>query len=244
MKDKKSKIGFPKEFAIYIPKMSSEEQRILKEQEKNFQIDDSLVKVRDYIIGLFPNLPTPSDFLVFALGKILFSIADYDTLTALEEEFSYQGLDLWNIRLLLRRGSSEEAIKRASETYKKEDINLSFKLHSLRSIANGYLNLGNHEQCKIYLNELFEVSLTSPKLSADDKPIINDILLEAHKDNFFLNRFSDEKIKLENKINVALQIATDLGERNHLGSFYYLMALLQRDSGKLDDSIKYSNQAI
>ena len=124
MKDKKSKIGFPKEFAIYIPKMSSEEQRILKEQEKNFQIDDSLVKVRDYIIGLFPNLPTPSDFLVFALGKILFSIADYDTLTALEEEFSYQGLDLWNIRLLLRRGSSEEAIKRASETYKKEDINL------------------------------------------------------------------------------------------------------------------------
>ncbi|MCK5305294.1 MAG: tetratricopeptide repeat protein, partial [Candidatus Heimdallarchaeota archaeon] len=41
-----------------------------------------------------------------------------------------------------------------------------------------------------------------------------------------------------------LQISADLGDRNHLGSFYYLMALLQRDSGKLDDSIKYSNQAI
>ncbi|MCK5140786.1 MAG: tetratricopeptide repeat protein [Candidatus Heimdallarchaeota archaeon] len=244
MKDKKSKIGFPKEFAIYIPKMSSEEQRILEEQKKNFQIDDSLVKVRDYVIGLLPNLPTPSDFLVFALGKILFSISDYDALTILEEEFSCQGLDLWKIRLLLRRGLSEEAIKRASAIFKKEDISFAFKLHSLRSIANGYLNLGNHEQCRIYLNELFEVSLTSPKLSADDKPIINDILLEAHKDNFFLNRYSDEKIKLENKINVALQISADLGDRNHLGSFYYLMALLQRDSGKLDDSIKYSNQAI
>ncbi len=244
MKDKKSKIGFPKELAIYIPKMSSEEQGILKDQEKNFQIDDSLVKVRNYLIDLFPNIPTPSDFLVFALGKILFSISDYDTLNTLDEEFSYQGLALWKIRLLLRRGLSEEAIKKASEIFKKEDINHSFKLHSLRSIANGYLNLGNHEQCKIYLDELFEGSLTSPKLSADDKPIINDILLEAHKDNFFLNRYSDEKIKLENKINVALQISTDLGERNHLGSFYYLMALLQRDSGKLDDSIKYSNQAI
>ncbi len=244
MKDKKSKIGFPKEFAIYIPKMSSEEQSILKEQEKNFQIDDSLGKLRDYLVDLFPNLPTPSDFLVFALDKILFFISDYDTLNALEEEFSYQGLALWKIRLLLRRGLSEEAMKKASEIFKKEDSNLCFKLHSLRSIANGYLNLGNYEQCKIYLNELFEDSITSPKLSAEDKPIINDILLEAHKDNFILNRFSDEKIKLENKINVALQIATDLGERNHLGSFYYLMALLQRDSGKIDDSIKYSNKAI
>ncbi len=244
MKDKKSKVGFPKEFAIYIPKMSSEEQNILKNQEKSFQIDDSLVKVRDYVIDLFPNLPKPSDFLVFALGKILFFNSDYDTLDALEEEFSYQGFALWKIRLLLRRGLSEEAIKKASVIYNKEGIRLCFKLHSLRSIANGYLNLGNHEQCKIYLNELFEDSLTSPKLSAEDKPIINDILLEAHKDNFILNRFSDEKIKLENKISVALQIATDLGERNHLGSFYYLMALLQRDSGKIDDSIKYSNKAI
>ncbi|MHA1345707.1 MAG: tetratricopeptide repeat protein [Candidatus Heimdallarchaeaceae archaeon] len=244
MKDKKSKMGFPKEFAIYIPKMSIEEQHILKEQEKNFQIDDSLVKVRDYIINLIPNLPSPSEFLVYALGKILFSISDYDTLSALAEEFTYEGLALWNIRLLLRRGLSEEAIKKASDIYKKEDINLSFKLHSLRSIANGYLNLGNHEQSSTYLKELFEDSLTSPKLSAIDKPIINDILLEGHKDNFFLNRFSNEKIKLENKINVALQIATDLGERNHLGSFYYLMALLQRDSGKLDDSFKYSNKAI
>ncbi|MCG3225254.1 MAG: tetratricopeptide repeat protein, partial [Candidatus Heimdallarchaeota archaeon] len=200
--------------------------------------------MRNYLIELFPNIPSPSDFLIFALGKILFSISDYDTLNTLDEEFSYQGLALWKIRLMLRRGLSEEAIKKASEFFKKEDINPSFKLHSLRSIANGYLNLGNHEQCKIYLDELFEGSLTSPKLSAEDKPIINDILLEAHKDNFFLNRYSDEKIKLENKINVALQIATDLGERNHLGSFYYLMALLQRDSGKLDDSIKYSNQAI
>ncbi len=244
MKDKKSKMGFPKEFAIFIPKMSPEEQKILKEQEKNFQIDDSLVKVRDYIIDLFPNLPKPSDFLVFALGKILFFNSDYDTLNALDEEFSYQGFALWKIRLLLRRGLSEEAIKKASVIFKKEENDLCFKLHSLRSIANGYLNLGNYEQCKIYLSELFEDSLTSPKLSAEDKPIINDILLEAHKDNFILNRFSEEKIKLENKINVALQIATDLGERNHIGSFYYLMALLQRDCGKIEDSIKYSNQAI
>ncbi|MBY9001030.1 MAG: tetratricopeptide repeat protein [Candidatus Heimdallarchaeota archaeon] len=244
MKDKESKVGFPKEFAIYIPKMSLDEQNIFKEQEKNYKIDDSLVKVRNYLIELIPNLPSPSDYLIFALGKILFSISDYDTLNALDEEFSYLGLSLWKIRLLLRKGLSEEAIKKASKIYANEDNDLSFKLHSLRSIANGYLNLGNYEQSKIYLTEIFEDALTSPKLSAEDKPIINDILLEAHKDNFFLNRFSEEKIKLENKINVALQIATDLGERYHLGSFYYLMALLQRDAGKIDEAIQYSNQAI
>jgi tetratricopeptide (TPR) repeat protein len=224
--------------------MDSEEQQLLKESENNFQTKDSLLKVRDFLVDLVPSLSTPSELFLFAMGKILYYISDYETLDALLEQFEGDGIKLWKIRVSLERGFNEDALKESSIIKEKEKISVLFKLQAIRSIAKGYLNLGNYEQCKIYLNELFERGLKTQKLPKEEKKVINDILLDGHKDSFFVNRYVEEKIKLENKINVAIHIARDLKERNNIATFYYLMALLERDGGKLEDSYLQTHYAI
>ena len=244
MKDKENVVGFPREFAIHTPLMSEEEQLLLKEQENKFKTGDSLVELRNFLVDLIPTISFPSKILFYSLGKILYSVSDYDTLISFSKQYSADGLAVWNIRVLIERGLNDEAVKLASEIRAKEDIPILLKLHTTRSIAYAYLNIGNYEQCKIYLNELFEESFTSQKLPDEEKHIVNDVLLEGHRDNFYLYRYVEEKIKLENKLNVALHIAEELAERNHIARFYYLIALLQRDDGKLSESLEYSNKAI
>ncbi|NPD90115.1 MAG: tetratricopeptide repeat protein [Asgard group archaeon] len=244
MKVKGNKRGFPKEFAIYLPLMSEKEQDLFKESGKDFNTGDSLIKVRDYLVDLVLNISEPSEILMFSLGKVLFNIADYDTLTSLNQQYSSEALNLWIFRFSLEKGLNEEVIKLASKIKDKENISILLKLHSIRSIANGYLNLGNYEQCKFYLNMLFEEGLRTHKSTRIEKPALNDILLDGHKDDFFLNRYVDEKIKLENKLNVALHIALDLEERNHIGHITYLLALLERDSGQIEDSQTLTEESI
>ncbi|MHA1953740.1 MAG: tetratricopeptide repeat protein [Candidatus Heimdallarchaeaceae archaeon] len=244
MKVKGTKRGFPREFAIYIPLMSEKEQELFKESENDYNTGDSLIIIRDFLVDLVPNISEPSEILMFALGKMLFNISDYDTLTSFDQQYSSEALNLWFLRLYLEKGLNEKVIKLASKIKEKENIPILLKLHSIRSIANGYLNLGNYEQCKLHLNMLFEEGLSSHKLSRKEKPALNDILLDGHKDDFFVSRYADEKIKLENKLNVAMHIALDLKERNHIGHLTYLLALLERDSGRIDDSQALTEEAI
>ena len=244
MKGKDNKESFPQEFAIYIPLMDDKEKQMLQEKEKNFSRNDSLIKVRDFIVDLIPSLSKPSDILLFSLGKILYSIADFETLLSYQDQYVSTGLELWGIRVLLEREMNEEAIKQASKIKEKENLPNFYKLHSVRSIAHGYLNLGNYEQCKIHLTELFEKTVEFQKLSKKEKDILNDNLLDGHRDNFFLNRYVEEKIKLENNLNIALHIAEELEERNKIALFNYLMALLQKDAGKIEDSLKQTKYAM
>ena len=244
MKDKANVVGFPREFAIHIPLMKEEEKLLLKEQESNFNVSNSLKEIRDFLVDFLPTISSPSEILCYSLGKILYSVSDYDTLQSFSKQYPSDGLAVWNIRVLIERGLNDEAVKIASGIRAKKDLPILLKLHTTRSIAYAYLNIGNYEQCKIYLNELFEESFTSQKLPDEEKHMINDVLLEGHRDNFYLFRYVEEKIKLENKLNVALHIAEELAERNHIARFYYLLALLQRDDGKLSESLDYSNKAL
>ena len=244
MKGKDNKEGFPQEFAIYIPLMDEKEKKILLEKEKSFSRNDSLIKVRDFIVDLLPTLSKPSDIFLFSLGKILYYIADYETLLSYQDQYVSTGIELWGIRVLLERELNDEAIKLASKIKEKVNLPIFYNLHSLRSIARGYLNLGNYEQCKIHLTELFEKTVDYQKLPKKEKNILNDSLLDGHRDNFFLNRYVEEKIKLENNLNIALHIAEELEERNKIALFNYLMALLQRDAGKIEDSLRHTNYAI
>ena len=244
MKIKGNKRGFPQEFAIYIPLMSDKEQELFKENEKDFNRGDSLIKLRDFLADFIPNIPEPSEILMFVFGKVLFNIGDYDTLSSFSQQYSAVALDLWIIRLNLKKGLNEDAIRMASLIKNNEETSILFKLHSIRSIANGYLNLGNYEQCKLYLIELFEEGLDVHKSPRREKHALNDILLNGHKDDFYVNRYVDEEIKLENKLNVAMHIALDLEERNHIAHINYLMALLKRDTGKIEDSLFLTKKAI
>ncbi|MCE7749767.1 MAG: hypothetical protein GPJ51_15380 [Candidatus Heimdallarchaeota archaeon] len=235
-------VGFPREFSIYLPILDKSEQEELTRYQEDFRVEDSLVKLGKFLLDFVEKQKNPSANLLFSIGKILFSISDYSSLENFNKN-SHYSIKLWQIRILLEKGMNEVAIRLASEIKDIEDISPLFRLHAIRSIAYGYLNLGNYEQCRINLNILFEEAFTSQKLPTDQKQILNDILLDGHADNFFLNRYVEEKIKLENKINLALQIATDLGDRNHIAKFCYLLALLNRDSGKLDESLSMSEKA-
>jgi tetratricopeptide (TPR) repeat protein len=244
MKDKGDKRGFPREFEIYLPLMKEKEQEMFKQSDKNFNRGDSLIKLRDFLVDFIPVIPNPSEFLLFAFGKILFNIADYDTLISLNLQYSSEALNLWNLRISLEKGLNEKVIKSASQITEEKDIPILFKLHAIRSIANGYLNLGNYEQSRFYLNKLFEEALKKHSIPRKEQPVLNDILLDGHKDDFFVNRYVDEKIKLENKLNVAMHIAHDLQERNHIAHITYLLALLERDSGFVEESHNLTEQAI
>jgi len=236
-------VGFPREFSIYFPILEKQEQEELNGFKEEFKINDSLVKLSELLLEYIENKKDPSMNLLFVVGKILFSISDFKSLENFEKSNHYS-IKLWQIRILLEKGMNEAAIRLASEIKDVEDLSPLFRLHAIRSIAYGYLNLGNYEQSRIYLNTLFEEAFTSQKLPTDQKQILNDILLDGHADNFFLNRYFEEKIKLENKINVALHMAMDLGERNHIAKFCYLLGLLYRDSGKFEESLTMTEKAI
>jgi len=242
MNERGNKVGFPREFSIYLPILDKSEQEELNSYKEDFRVEDSLIKVSKFLLDFVEKQENPSANLLFSIGKILFSISDNSSLENFNKN-SHYSIKLWQIRLLLEKGMNEVAIRLASEIKDIEDIHPFFRLHAIRSVAFGYLNLGNYEQCRINLNTLFEEAFTSQKLPTDQKKILNDILLDSHADNFFLNRYVEEKIKLENKINLALHIATDLGERNHIAKFCYLLALLNRDSGKIEESLTMSEKA-
>ncbi len=242
MNERGNMVGFPREFSIYLPILDKSEQEELNRYQENFRVEDSLVKLSKFLLDFVEKQKNPSANLLFSIGKILFSISDNSSLENFSKN-SHYSIKLWQIRILLEKGMNEVGIRLASEIRDIEDIPPLFRLHAIRSVAFGYFNLGNYEQCRINLNTLFEEAFTSQKLPTDQKQILNDILLDGHADNFFLNRYVEEKIKLENKINLALQIATDLGERNQIAKFCYLLALLYRDSGKIEESLTMTEKA-
>ncbi len=243
MKDKGDNVGFPKEFSIYLPILSQTEQEDLEKENGNFHDDDSLDKIVIMLQDYISAIPQPSDNLLFVLGRILFMISDYDRIKIFSKKYPSVGLELWDIRVNLEKGSNEDVIKTASQIKENKELPIIYRLHLLRSIAYGYLNLGNYEQCRIYLNFLFEEALTTHQLPREKKPIVNEILLDGHRDHYFVDRYVEERIKLENKINVALHIATELENRYQIARFYYLLALIQRDSGKIEDSLNLSFKA-
>ena len=83
----KSLIGYPKEFSIYIPLFSEKERELMKENQKNFNVLDGLKKVNTFLIELLQQLNEPSDMFFYALGKILFRIADYQELEILSKKY-------------------------------------------------------------------------------------------------------------------------------------------------------------
>ena len=236
--------GFPKEFSIYLPLLSESEHEFLSKENEKFLISDSLEKVANLLKRYLIIFEQPSDNLLFVYGSILFMISDYAEIMDLDMKHPSYGIKLWKIRVDLERGFNEEAIQESSNLRENKELNLIFRLHLLRSIAYGYLNLGNYEQSRIYLNNLFEESLTSHQLSKEIKPIVNEILLDGHRDNFYISRYVEEKIKLENKLNVALHIATELENRFQIARFYYLLALVQRDSGSIEESHSLTHKAL
>lgn len=244
MKVEGETVGFPKEFSIYLPLLSETEQEYLLRNGETFSVDDSLEKVAELLRNLLSETNQPSDNLLFVLGSILFIISDYSGIEQLYDKYSSLGVDLWKIRVNLEKGLNDNAIKEATKLREKLNLDIIFRLHLLRSIAYGYLNLGNYEQCRSSLNSLFEESITSQKLPAEIKPVVNEILLDGHRDHFYVSRYVEEKIKLENKLNVALHIATELKNRYQIARFYYLLALVQRDSGNIEESHNLTHKAL
>ncbi|MCE7742257.1 MAG: hypothetical protein GOP50_07330, partial [Candidatus Heimdallarchaeota archaeon] len=237
-------MGFPREFSIYLPILSEIEQDNLIKEKENFLTDDSLEKIAVLVQEYIEKTERPSDNLLFVLGSILFMVSDYNEIENIHKRYSSIGTALWKIRVDLEKGMNDEAIKLSTQLRENKELNLIFRLHLLRSIAYGYLNLGNYEQCRIFLNNLFEESLTSHKLPKEVKPIVNEILLDGHRDHFCVSRYVEEKIKLENKLNVALHIATELDNRYQIARFFYLLALVQRDSGNIEESHSLTHKAL
>ncbi len=244
MKVEGNDIGFPREFSIYLPLLSDSEREFLMRENENYKKDDSLEKIAVLVQELVEKTDKPSDYLLYVLGNVLFLISDYSEIEETYSKYSSLGIELWKIRVDLEKGLNDEAIKVASKLRENKDLDLIYRLHLYRSIAYGYLNLGNYEQCRTYLNNLFEESLTSHKLQPEIKSIVNEILLDGHRDHFHLSRYVEEKIKLENKLNVALHIASELENRYQIARFYYLLALVQRDSGNIEDSHNYTHKAL
>lgn len=244
MKVEGDNVGFPREFSIYLPILSEIEQDNLIKEKENFLTDDSLEKVAVLVQEYIAKTERPSDNLLFVLGSILFMVSDYNEIENIHKRYSSIGTALWKIRVDLEKGFNDDAIKLSTQLRENKELNLIFRLHLLRSIAYGYLNLGNYEQCRIFLNNLFEESLTSHKLPKEVKPIVNEILLDGHRDHFCVSRYVEEKIKLENKLNVALHIATELDNRYQIARFFYLLALVQRDSGNIEESHSLTHKAL
>jgi len=244
MKVEGKNVGFPKEFSIYFPLLSQSEQEYLTKRYDQFLITDSLEKVASLLRVYIETLEKPSENILFVFGSILYLISNFDEILEVNDKYPSKGIELWKIRVNLERGYNDEAIKSSTKIREDKELNPLFRLHLLRSIAFGYLNLGNYEQSRINLNNLFEESLTSQHFPSDILPIVNEILLDGHRDHFHISRYVEEKIKLENKLNVALHIATEMENRYQEARFYYLLALVQRDSGHIEESHNFTHKAL
>ncbi len=237
------KKGYPNEVFIYISFFSQEEKELLQSKAIEFKTNDSLEKVSDVLTKILPEIAHPSSYFLYALGKVLYITGSYELLQKLSDKYDDQAIELWYAKVLIHQGEIEKAVNIATKAIEGKNIPWLFTLNAIHSMAKVYLNIGNYEQFDHYKEKMFQASLTLPRIEPNEKPIINDILLLGHIDNIWADRFNLELIKLENKCNVALQMAKELNDREHIGTIYNVLGVINRNAGKVDDSLEYLEKA-
>ena len=102
MIEKGDKVGFPREFSIYLPILEKQEQEELNVFKEEFKVNDSLVKLSKFLLEYIENKKAPSINLLFVVGKILFSISDFKSLENFEKGNHYSTHEVPNSICALR----------------------------------------------------------------------------------------------------------------------------------------------
>lgn len=236
--------GFPPEFAIYLPFFSDAERKHLDTVRNQFTPSSSMEKVKVHLLDILPKLDSVSNMFLFVTTKILFEVGELETLVNLSYSYDSPYIDVWHARLMLHQGLIKEVLQMVDNIKKNKSCPKLVNLHCNLLLALAQFQLGNRKQGIYYLEQLFAESVKTPGINEDEKLIFNDVLLEAHELHVYQNRFQEEFIKLENRINVALQIANELNHRNHTASLYNQYAIILRETGQLEKALEYQNKAL
>ncbi|UJG40988.1 MAG: tetratricopeptide repeat protein [Candidatus Heimdallarchaeum aukensis] len=236
--------SFPREYSHYIPLFTREEQDLINNFSSKVNKDTSMGILKDILLDILDNLSSPSLYFLYSLGKVLFISSNYNLLEELNKKYKSESLELWWGNALIRRTENDKVINLALKILNKNPEEKIIRLHCYALLANAYANMESENQYRHYMQELYHESIIFHRDLDKEKIVINDILLFAHAIDIWKERISAPLLKLENKIDVAFQIAKELGDRYHLGRLYNIRGVIYRYVGRISDSFEFINKAI
>ncbi len=234
----KGDISFP-EIQHYVDYMTNEEKEVFLSEVSQNQ-DNSLNSQLSVVLKIIENVHTPSDILIFVLGKILFSLALYDKLEIeLEKHNKSEYLLYWVGYASFRKGDFETAENIFNNLIKHRDTLLQFKakIGLIRILERK----GDTKITQDFFKEFYnEIELV---LQSDRKNIFLDVYFRGVYVDLWIHRTVENvKQSIDRSIKV-IQQAKCYGDRIHIANIQMMLGIFEKYLGRWDAAKEYFNES-
>lgn len=224
--------GFFPEIQHYIDFMSVEERESFSSEALQYQ-DKTLNTQLKIISKIIEEIHSPSDILVFILGKILFSLAYYDKLEIeVEKHNKSDYLLFWFGYSLFRKGDFEasEIILEKLTKHRDPLLQLEAKIGLVRILEREGSTKKTQDFFKNFYNEIRSA------LRSDRKSIFFDTYLRGVYVDLWIHRAVENVKKSIKRCTEALQRATIYGDRIHIANLFMMLGILEKYLGRWDSA--------
>ena len=224
--------GFFPEIQHYIDFMSVEERESFSSEALQYQ-DKTLNTQLKIISKIIEEIHSPSDILVFILGKILFSLAYYDKLEIeVEKHNKSDYLLFWFGYSLFRKGDFEasEIILEKLTKHRDPLLQLEAKIGLVRILERE----GSTKKTQDFFKNLYNEIRSA--LRSDRKNIFFDTYLRGVYADLWIHRAVENVKKSIKRCTEALQRATIYGDRIHIANLFMMLGILEKYLGRWDSA--------
>ncbi len=201
---------------------------------------NSLNEQLEIVNNIRNKIETPSDILLFMLGKLLYNLSKFDMLNQELQKYKNNAyLLFWQGIAHIRKGDYQSAEIIFSELKSSEDVFIkTFSMHGIARLKNRQGK--RKESLEIYQNlcENLESLLLGEK-----KDIFQEILLNCNYGKLWLERIEQNVEISKNKCKEFLHQAKNYGDRIYVALFQMLLGILEKYGANWGEAIRYFEQA-
>jgi len=231
-------VSFP-EIQHYIEFMTIEERELFSSEVIQNQVYNLNTQL-NVILKVIENTNSPSDFLLFILGKILFSLTQYDKLeNALEKHNKSDYLLYWIGYASYRKGDFEGALTIFENLANHKDKFLQFEAKI--GLARILEREGNIKETQNLFEEFY--SGFENVLQSQKRNIYLDTYFRGIYADLWIHRTVENVKKSINRCKNALQQAISYGDRIHIANLHMMLGILEKHLGRWDSAKEHFNKS-
>ena len=216
---------FP-EIVHFINFMSDEEKEIYN-RDKHLFGDNTLKTQYELLKSIANNCSSPSDILLFSIGKILFYLAEYDQVSEWWKKYNNLHILLWKGLSEFRKGNFNIAERFLTQTVFSEDQIL--QIEGKIGLARVADRKGNKKDSKVLLEQIYSQLATLDEQSKTN--ILKDTKFRVHFGDLWINRTERNVDQLLNQCKEILIDAEEYLDRIHIADFNMLMGIFYKYLG-------------
>ncbi|MFW9852684.1 MAG: tetratricopeptide repeat protein [Candidatus Thorarchaeota archaeon] len=231
-------IFFP-EIRHYLDFMTKEEREFFSTEALQHQ-DKTLTIQLEVILKIIEKVRSPSDILIFVLGKILFNLAYYDKLEIELEKYNKSDYLLyWFGYSLFRKGDfkTSEAIFEGLTKHRDPLLLLEAKIGLVRILEREGDTKKTQDFFKDFYNEIKNA------LGSNRKNIFFDTYLRGVYVDLWIHRTVENVTQSIKRCTKALQRATIYGDRIHIANLFMMSGILEKYLGQWDSAKEKFNES-